>query len=154
MFEKILVCLDGSELAEQILPYATEQAIRLKSSLVLFYAVHDPVTIGLNFPGTPGTPFETEGLRRHLREHEAQAEKYLAALVEKLTDKGIDAEYVVMPGRAGEAIVDYSVENGVGLIALSTHGRGGLGKAFFGSVADFVLKTSGLPILLVRPQPK
>jgi len=154
MFEKILVCLDGSELAEQILPYASEQAVRMKSTLVLFYAVHDPTTISLNFPGNPGTPMETESMRRHLLEHSAQAEKYLAALAVKLQDKGINTEYVVMPGRAGEAIVDYAAANNVDLIALSTHGRGGISRAFFGSVADFVLKNSGLPILLIRPQAK
>jgi len=154
MFEKILVCLDGSELAEQILPYASEQAVRMKSTLVLFYAVHDPTTISLNFPGNPGTPMETESMRRHLLEHSAQAEKYLAALAAKLQDKGINTEYVVMPGRAGEAIVDYAAANNVDLIALSTHGRGGISRAFLGSVADFVLKNSGLPILLIRPQAK
>jgi len=58
MFEKILVCLDGSELAEQILPYASEEAAKLGSTLVLLHVVHEPVATGLNLPGLPGLPVE------------------------------------------------------------------------------------------------
>jgi nucleotide-binding universal stress UspA family protein len=154
MFEKILVCLDGSELAEQILPFATEQALRMGSTLVLFYAVPEPTTLGLNFPGTPATALETSGMFKHLQQHSDEAEKYLTALEKRIQKDGVDTEHVVTPGRAGEAIVDYSALNGIGLIALSTHGRGGLGRALFGSVADYVLKNSGLPNLIIRPRPE
>jgi nucleotide-binding universal stress UspA family protein len=55
-------------------------------------------------------------------------------------------------GSPGESIVSYADENGFGLIALVTHGRSGLGRLVFGSVADFIIRRSGLPILLIKPK--
>lgn len=59
---------------------------------------------------------------------------------------------MTVPGDPGETIVGYAKENAVDLVALSTHGRGGLRRLAFGSVADFVLKRSGLPILIRKPE--
>jgi len=151
MFEKILVCLDGSELAEQILPYANEQAKRLGSTLVLLHVVPEPTTVGLNLPGEPGLEIKTGGLIRHYEDHTQEADKYLNSLADKLKGQGLKVEYAIMTGRAGEVIVDYAMKNDIGLVAIATHGRGGLGRAFFGSVADYVLRNSSLPVLLIRP---
>ena len=71
-----------------------------------------------------------------------------------MKDKGLDAEYETMQGNPGETIVTYADENDIGLIALCTHGRSGLGRLVFGSVADHILKRAGLPILIIRPQEK
>ena len=54
--------------------------------------------------------------------------------------------------RAGEAILSYAGRNNVDLIATATHGRSGLRRGIFGSVADYVLRESGLPMLVLRPQ--
>jgi nucleotide-binding universal stress UspA family protein len=81
-----------------------------------------------------------------------EAETYLERLAQPLRKKGLKVDCVTMPGDPGETIVGYADENDVDLIALSTHGRSGLGRLVFGSVADFVMKKSGLPILLKRPQ--
>lgn len=70
-----------------------------------------------------------------------------------LQQKGLQLEYVALHGlQVAEAIVSYADDNNVGLIAIATHGRSGLGRLVFGSVADFVLRESGLPILLVKPK--
>jgi nucleotide-binding universal stress UspA family protein len=150
MFEKILACLDGSELAEQILPYATEQAARLGSTLVLLHVLPEPTTLGLNVPGEPALEVETSGMQKRLQIHSEADDKYLKSLAEKIAQRGIKVDYALLPGRAGEAIVDYAVQNDIGLIAIATHGRGGLGRAIFGSVADYVLRNSSLPVLLIR----
>jgi len=152
MFEKILVCLDGSKLAEQILPYATEEAIRFNSRVELFHVVPEPVIDTQGIPGATGVPIEPTGALEQMRSEQKVATDYLERVASDLRKKGIVVELVIQQGAAGEAIIGYSQDNDVGLIAIATHGRGGLGRAFFGSVADHVLRNSGLPVLVVRPQ--
>ncbi len=152
MFEKILVCLDGSELAEQILPYATEQAARLGSTVVLFEVVMEPVTFTPGFPGVATANLETGAMREHLVRHGEEAEAYLESVAAPIRKQNINVECVTLPGRAGEAIVDYAAQNDIGLITIATHGRSGIGRAIFGSVADYILRSTTLPVLLVKPR--
>jgi nucleotide-binding universal stress UspA family protein len=152
MFKKILVCLDGSTLAEQILPYATEQASRFDSELVLFRAFSEPSAISLALPGMPGVPIDTGRVEKHLMEDEREAETYLKSLADKLqVETRLMVSYDKMLGSAGPAIVEYCETQEIELIAIATHGRSGLGRAVLGSVADHVIRRSGMPILLVRP---
>ncbi len=148
MFQKILVCLDGSKLAEQILPYAAEQAARFGSSVILFQVVHLA-----NIPAPTGiesVPIAVPDDR--LEEAETEAKAYLNHLAQPLREKGLNVQYATMIGSPAESIVDYADKNGFGLIALATHGRSGLGRLVFGSVADYVIRKSGLPILLIKPK--
>ena len=66
--------------------------------------------------------------------------------------KGLDVTCVALQGMAGAVIISYAHNESVNLIALATHGHSGLGRVIFGSVADHVLRESGLPILIIRPQ--
>ncbi len=152
MFKKILVCLDGSDLAEKILPYAIEQAKRFDSELVLFRAFSEPSAISLAIPGMPGVPIETKRTEKHLIEDEQEAEIYLKSLADKVqAEEKIKVNYEKVLGVAGPAIVEYSVKQGIELIAIATHGRSGPGRVVLGSVADYVIRRSGMPILLIRP---
>jgi nucleotide-binding universal stress UspA family protein len=65
---------------------------------------------------------------------------------------GIDVECVVIIGNPGESIVDYANKNKVDLIAIATHGRSGIKRMIFGSVTEYVIKNSRLPILLIKPK--
>lgn len=150
MFEKILVCLDGSELAEQIIPYATEQALGFRSELILIQVVQEPLTYGPGIPGTEPTPIKTDGMVEEARKALAKAKDYLDRLAASLRKKGIQVSAVATLGGPGETIVGYAERNNVSLITIATHGRSGLGRAVFGSVADYVLRNSGLPVLLIR----
>jgi nucleotide-binding universal stress UspA family protein len=152
MFEKILVCLDGSKLAEQIIPYATEEAIRFQGKVVLLQVVQEPVAFSPGLPGEIPIPIQTDIMVEGTKEALSKARAYLKKLAARLRRKGVEVETVAIPGRAGEAILDYANMNGVNLIAIATHGRGGLRRAVFGSVADQVLRESGLPLLVIRPQ--
>jgi nucleotide-binding universal stress UspA family protein len=137
MFQKILVCLDGSKLAEQIVPYVTEQAAQFGSSLVLFQVV------SLSAIPAPDTM---------LRDAEVAAVDYLSGLATPLRERGLKAQCVTMIGHPAETIVSYAEENKFDLVALATHGRSGLKRMVFGSVADYVVRKSGLPILLIKPR--
>jgi len=152
MFERILVCLDGSKLAEQIMPYATEEAIRFQATLVLLQVVQEPVTFSPGFPGEAPVPIETAGMVERTKEALNRARDYLEKLAAPLRKRGVQVETVAIPGRAGEAILDYANTNNINLITIATHGRGGLRRVVFGSVADYVLRQSGLPVLVIRPQ--
>jgi nucleotide-binding universal stress UspA family protein len=147
MLQKILVCLDGSSLAEQILPYVTEVALSCGSRVVLLEVTLPPSTTVEPLTGF----YRTTPIEKVLRE-ETDAQAYLKRVAQRLRKKGLKVSSVTVPGDPGETIVGYAKDNAVGLIALSTHGRSGLGRLAFGSVADFVLKRSGLPILIRKPE--
>jgi nucleotide-binding universal stress UspA family protein len=152
MFKKILICLDGSKLAEVILPYAIEQARHFESELVLFRAFSESQTISLAMPGMPGVPIDSQRVDRQLVEDEKEVTGYLKSLAEKTqAETNLTVSYDSALGSAGPAIVEYCEKQGVDLIAIATHGRSGPGRVVLGSVADFVIRHSRLPILLIRP---
>ncbi len=152
MYKKIVVCLDGSELAEQVLPYAAELAGRFGSAVVLLRVVSEPVLVTPGIPGVAGVPVVTSRMGRQVESEEKQSETYLESVAERLSKQhGIKAETVTLLGPAGPTIVDYATANEVELIAIATHGRTGPGRVLFGSVADHVTRQSRLPILLIRP---
>ena len=147
MFGKILVCLDGSKLAEQIMPYAVEQAARFNSALYLIQVVS---LAGITTP----TGIESVSVAvpdTMLKDAEFDARDYLEGLVPPLRQRGLQVHCVTMVGQPAESIVSYADENRFELIALATHGRSGLRRVVFGSVADYVIRKSGLPILLIKP---
>ena len=155
MFEKILVCLDGSSSAEEILPYVIDEALSHRSKVVLLRVVSLPeMILPIGVPGQPGIPLTTERTIQRTRNREIEANKYLKRIARPMREKGLAVKCVVLPGMAGETITNYSQENGFELIAIATHGHGGLRHLILGSTADFVLHHSSLPILIVRPPGK
>jgi nucleotide-binding universal stress UspA family protein len=152
MFKKILVCLDSSELAEKVLPYAQEQAGCFDSELVLFMTVSEPYFMTPGVPGIPGVPIDTLNRENLIFTEKNAAETYLKSVADKiLLEKKIKVSFDSSVGTAGPAIIEYSGNHGIELIALATHGRSGLGRVILGSVADYVIRHSDLPILLIHP---
>jgi len=145
MFEKILVCLDGSDLAEEILPYVKEVARRFKSGLVLLEVTMPPSAVVEPTTGYYSAPTPVE-----IEREEEEAASYLEGVAQELQKEGLEVEYLTLPGSPGRTIVSYAEESDIGLIALGTHGRSGLRRLAFGSVAEHVLKQSGLPVLIIR----
>ena len=152
MFEKILVCLDGSELAEQVLPYAAEQARSFCSKLTLLHVVLAPVMTATGAVGGP-EHLEKPGVLDQMKREQKQTLSYLERVAGRLRKEGLEVEPVLLQGSPGDAIISYAGENNFGLIAMATHGRSGLGRAVFGSVAEHVLRNSDLPLLVIRPRP-
>lgn len=152
MIKTILICLDGSKLAEQILPYATQQALCFHSKIILLQVIPEPFTV---IPGTPiatPIPVTSDNLIKKSFKEQNEAIKYLEKIATSLRECGIEVEIVTFIGHTGEIVVNYAHQNNIDLIALATHGRSGLGRAIFGSVADYVLKSSNTPILLIKPK--
>lgn len=151
MYERILVALDGSELAEQILPHVEALGRALGSTLIVLYATTPPEKIigGLN----AGAMLPATGIIDPNPIIEAEREEmggYLTGVVDRLRGSGLTVQAEQPAGPAGTAILRRADELGVDLIAMTTHGRTGLGRLVFGSVAGEVLHAATRPILLVR----
>ncbi len=141
---RILVPLDGSEIGETVLPYVEAIADKMKGSVTLLH-VNPPLyrAIGqLEFPG----PYPEEVIET-LR---TAGEAYLGGINKRLKEKGIEVNYKVITGDPAMEILEYAKEGGFNLIAMSTHGRGGITRWTLGSVAEKVVRSSEVPVLLVR----
>ncbi|MDY6835665.1 MAG: universal stress protein [Chloroflexota bacterium] len=152
MFKRILVCLDSSSLAEQILPYASEIALRSSCEMVLLEVVSAVSSVGVAIPGVEPVPIASDILSDRIEKEKQEAIAYLENVAQPLREKGLSVESVALQGLPGDAIVAYAQENQIDVVAIATHGRSGLGRLVFGSVAEHVLKESGLPILLIKPK--
>ena len=146
MYRKILVPLDGSGLAEQVLPLVTELAERAGSQIIL-----------LRIPDVPiyETMVSVPDLNAQLREQaEHETREYLDRLGKELRAKGLLVQTkIAQEGVIYSLILNTAKEMGADLIAMSTHGRSGLARLAMGSVADDVVRNAEIPVLLVRPQP-
>jgi nucleotide-binding universal stress UspA family protein len=137
---RIMLPLDGSELAQQALPVAVELAAAAQAELVLFQAVA-PVVEAYPYPPLPSD------VQLALRDKACQDFEILAG---QLRRQAIAVTPVVALGYPAEAIVDEAERREVDLIVMATHGRGGLYRWALGSIADKVLHASSTPLLLVR----
>jgi nucleotide-binding universal stress UspA family protein len=138
MIDTILVPLDGSELAEQILPYAKTLAAKTRAELVLLSAVV-PVQTWLGASGTSA----------RWKEEAEKATSYLESVRQQISAVG-RVRTKVMWGTAAGCIRDTADTEGADLIAMTTHGRSGFPRLVMGSVAGEVLHTARQPVLLVR----
>lgn len=145
--KRILLPLDGSEPGEASLPYVEELAIITKAEVILLQVVTSHYDIGLAEGYTSHLGRISE---EYLTHASAAARDYLNSVKEKLTKMGITARSEVEVGSPAERIVGYAKENNVDLIAMSTHGRSGIGRWLLGSVADKVIHAADRPVLLVR----
>ena len=153
MYKKILACLDGSDLAEKVLPYAIEEASHANSELVLFMAISEPYFFSLALPGMPSVPIDTSRTEKLVIQEEKEARGYLNTVADKIrAEKKLNVSFDTRQGTPGPTIVTYCEEQKIDLIAIATHGRTGPGREVQGSVADYIIRHSGLPILLIRPK--
>jgi nucleotide-binding universal stress UspA family protein len=137
MFKKILVPLDGSGLAEAILPQVTELAKALQAELLVLR-----VALAHVFPGVDPTEDEVRVVR--------EAEEYVARVIGELGDAGVIVHAAVRYGKPAAEILNHIADNKVNMVAMSTHGRSGLSRLIMGSVAEEVVRNAGVPVMLVR----
>ncbi len=147
--ERIIIPLDGSELAERVLEPAIELAGLLSAECTLLRAI-EPILVAeypLNSSVVGGVP---EEFRRRVEE---EARSYLQRVAERLRAKSISAgTRLVIDRVAADAILDESRSSPNSMIALATHGRGGLARMFLGSTADRVVRGATVPVLVYHPQ--
>jgi nucleotide-binding universal stress UspA family protein len=144
MYKTILVPLDGSRRAEAILPHVEELAQRYEAK-VIFLRVIEPPSLMV----TPARP-DMSLYRQELDRRTEEARAYLEGVQGVFQEKGIEAEMELGQAPIVEAIIDGAAQKSADLIALASHGRGGLAQVFYGSVAAGVLQRVDRPLLLIR----
>lgn len=144
MYQTILVPVDGSKRAEAILDHA-ENLAKSKGVQVVFIRVEEePLMVGRD---------EVIDVARYHREFESRVERiqsYLDDLKTRFREKGIDAVTRLAYGPVTNAILNAAAEVNADIIAMATHGFGGLARVSYGSVAAGVLQAAEIPILLIR----
>ncbi len=177
MYQKILVPLDGSKLAECAIPYAEELARGCSTEEIILISVtervrgqtqslearevyrasDDPevqrVSSGVEFYRA-GDELEVQKVGSEitvtLGKKERQALRYLGRTARRLEAKGVQVRTDVLLGKPAEEIVSFAESNGADIIVMSSHGRSGPSRWAYGSVADKVLRASCIPVLTVR----
>ncbi|MBU2621422.1 MAG: universal stress protein [Proteobacteria bacterium] len=143
-FKKILFPVDLSETSPKIVPFVSSMAEKYDSKLhILFVARAFQYFTSIYVPHPSINKFEdeiAEGARKSLRDF---TKKYFKDPESIMT--------AVVKGDAAEQIINYIEEQGIDLLIMGTHGRKGLDKIIFGSVAEKVSKTTPVPIMLVNP---
>jgi nucleotide-binding universal stress UspA family protein len=151
MYKKIVVPLDGSELAECVLPHVENIAQGYGMPEIMFLYVIKP-----------SGNWESWA---NIHEEREKATDYLEKKVKSARDKGLNVQYEILVGNPAEGIMDYAgvpagdlassityyaTKNGADLIIMATHGRSGISRWAYGSIADRVLRSSCIPVLMVR----
>jgi nucleotide-binding universal stress UspA family protein len=149
MYEKILVPLDGSELAECVLPHV--------EAFIKDYHVNNVVLVQVVEPPQKSSYLDYEesaSFTKELKEREedrrAYAKKYLDQVMNRLEHEGTDIHTEVIYGRVADEVTDYAAKNAIDLILIATHGRSGISRWVRGSIADKILHTANAPVLMVR----
>jgi len=144
MIKRLLVPLDGSELAEQALVIAAGLAESLNGSLAIVRVVPPPV---------PGRFYAPKLLEQMQEAQVREAEAYLDSIAGRLKDDRLGPSTHVLTGEVAATLVRLAGEEHCDLIVMASHGLGGAGWHVFGSVAQKVLHSSRCPVLIVRPTP-
>jgi nucleotide-binding universal stress UspA family protein len=145
-FQHMLLPLDGSALAEEILGPAVALGRLVGARYTLLQAL-DPLLVEHTHP--PYAAGLEPGMVEELRE---RAHAYLAGVAARLRAQSFEVQTELVVAQPHVAILEYAREHAVDLIAMSTHGWGGLARMLLGSVADKVVREASAPVLIQRPR--
>ena len=145
MINEILVPIDGSPCSEHVLPVALDIA-RRSGARVHLVQVHEPVVPAAQAIDMPVFDAAFDG---ELRRHE---EQYLLSLANRCARVGVRTRTELLDGAVSEAVARHAAEADIDIIVMTTHGRGGISRAWIGSVADALIRRAAVPVLLVRPR--
>ena len=141
IYKRILLPLDGSELAERALPHAIAQAQGFGAELVL-------LRVAEMIAHTRGV--SAADLERVRSQTVASAREYLKHIAEQVQEESVQVETAIVEGRPSVAITWFAETNDIDMIVLCTRGRSGFSRWLMGSVADRVVRGATVPVLLVR----
>ena len=146
MYQKILVPLDGSQLAECVFPHLEALVGGCKVKEVVLVRVAEP----FRQPAASENILDPEEMVRINEKIRAGAEMYINQAKDKIKLPGIEVKAGVLKGNAAETLADYATKNAVDLILIATHGRSGVSRWAWGSVADRILRSACVPVVMVR----
>lgn len=140
---KILVPLDGSNTAEGVLQYAKALAYSEGAQLVLLTVAANPA---LDYA------FSDPGLAQRAEEEQSRSKKYMNQVEADLKAAGFKVSVVLRVGSVADVILRTAEELQADVIAMSTHGRTGPARWLLGSVAERVVRSSKVPVMLIRAE--
>jgi len=148
----LLVPLDGSKLAESVLPHLGILAKQrgVETVEVVLLRVYEPPVVPADYPASLPVSWE-EHVEQEMARRKQEGEQYLAEIQKGLEKAGIKARSEVIIGRPADSILEYSNTIRFNIIFMATHGRSGLSRWAYGSVAEKVLTGGTSPLFLVRP---
>jgi len=148
MYRKILVPLDGSKLAECVLPHVETLAKGCQVNEVEYVRVFEP----FHMPAAGEFVLSEKEIARLDAENKGEAEKYIGAIAANSQKAGVKATGKVLTrsSNIAEDLATYASKTGADLIVIATHGRSGPSRWVWGSVADRILRSSCVPVLMVR----
>ena len=145
MYKKIMIPLDGSELAECVLPHVVAFIKEFNISDVTLVRVLEPeISYSGEYTIAPEILAEKESVNK------SSAKDYLNQVVKRLEHEGTALHTEVLVGRVTERLIDYAEKNDVDLVLMATHGHSGVTRWVRGSVADKILRSANVPVLMVR----
>lgn len=150
MYDQIIVPLDGSELSAAILEDAEALARKLDAGIVLLQVTDAPAQLMPETAAVTAPELSVEVARQREHNEAESAQHYLQQVAEGLQSDGLRVETRTEQGEPSRAILEVARQLPGSVIAMTTHGRSGLGRMFYGSVAEDVLKHSPVPVLLKR----
>ncbi len=145
MYQKIIVPLDGSQVAECVIPHIETIAGKSKTRVELVTVIEP-----LEIPTRGKIAISDDEIKQIHAEDEKEATRYLEQIASRLTQAGVNTGTVILSGKAADSLVRYAVNNKVDLIIMATHGRSGISKIFWGSVAEKILRATDIPVLLIK----
>ncbi len=147
MYKKILVPLDGSALAECVLAHVEALAQGCLVEDIIFVRVVEPVQL----PSIVAEySLSQDEVSRLDAENRLAAENYLKQLASRFHYENARIGWEVLTGKTAETLADYGTKGGADLIVIATHGRSGISRWVWGSVADRILRSACVPVLMVR----
>ena len=150
MYNKIMVPLDGSELAECVLPHVEAITIGCKIANVVFVRVIDPAKLSASLPAQGELGYQEKNRRQEEEHRKKMAEEYLKKVLKKNAIKNAVLSYEVLEGKVAETLADWAKKHEMDLIVIASHGRSGISRWVMGSVADRILRSVCVPVLMIR----
>ncbi len=158
MVDKILVPMDGSRKSLKALSYAIESAKCFNASILILRVVTlSMLEIAWNTPSDGGPIIKQDFLKeseKRDRKTMARIRKYLRDKLKTVKNNGVEGSYRVMVGDPVDSIKKCCEEEKVDLIVMNANNRGWLKRTFMGSVTDKILRTSSIPVVVLRPDSK
>jgi nucleotide-binding universal stress UspA family protein len=146
-YKHVIVPLDGSELAESVLPHLEAVASNCQITTVELVRVVPPLEMHYK----AALPIDSKQEKQINQEALKEAENYLLKVKAGLNAARMEISIKVLPGEAAQQLVEYIEKSGADLLIIATHGRSGVSRWVWGSVADKLLRSSCIPVFIVRP---
>jgi nucleotide-binding universal stress UspA family protein len=149
MYKHIMVPLDGTELAECVLPCVETLTIGSKIARVTFVRVVETVRMSGCLPAQGEFGFQEKNRRKLEEQRKSDAEAYLKKIIKSTSLEGA-VGYEVLEGKVAESLFQWAEKNAVDLIVIASHGRTGVSRWVMGSIAERMLRSTCIPVFMVR----